>query len=212
MSDHNLYKKIEQHVRDLFAKKHEPALVFHDINHTEIVVSRAKEIAAHYNLSERQMLIIFAAAWFHDVGHLFTTPARHEEKSVELMKNFMTANTDDQELIAEIEGCILATRMPRNPTNILQQIICDADTYHFGTKDFKLTNRLNLEECKLRNGSLNKKDFDKKTLEMLKEHQFYTAYSKNLLSKTKKKNMKKLKKKQADNDNDRPVISTSADH
>ena len=161
MTNHDMHKKIEQYVRNLFAEKHDPSLVFHDLKHTESVVSRSKEIAAHYYLSEREMLIIFAAAWFHDVGHLFTTPVGHEVKSVEIMKNFMTANMDDKELIAEIEGCILATRMPRNPTNILQQIICDADTYHFGTKDFKFTNKLNKEECKLRNGKLDKKEFNK---------------------------------------------------
>lgn len=212
MADHNIHKKIEQYVKDQFAQKYNPALVFHDLKHTESVVSRAKEIAAHYDLSEREMLIIFAAAWFHDVGHLFTTPARHEEKSVEIMKNFMLDHTDDKELITEIEKCILATRAPRNPTNILQQIICDADTYHFGTKDFKFTNKLNEEECKLRNGKLDKKEFDKKTLEMLKEHKFYTDYSKDLLSKTKKKNMKKLKKKQAEIDNEQAAVSSPADN
>jgi len=208
MANNNLYKKIEEYVKNLFAEKHNSALAFHDLKHTESVVARAKEIAAHYYLSEKEMLIIFAAAWFHDVGHLFTIPAKHEEKSVEIMKNFMTANTDDTGLIAEIEGCILATRMPRNPTNILQQIICDADTYHFGTKDFKFTNKLNKDECRLRTGKLDKKKFNEKTLEMLKEHEFYTDYAKDLLSKTKKKNMKKLKKKQSETDTEQAIVST----
>ncbi|MEP6594639.1 MAG: Pycsar system effector family protein [Ginsengibacter sp.] len=207
MANNNLYKKIEEYEKGLFTQKHNSSLVFHDLKHTESVVKRAKEIAGHYSLSEKEMLIIFAAAWFHDVGHLFTTPAKHEEKSVEIMRNFMSANTDDKELITEIERCILATRAPRNPTNILQQIICDADTYHFGTKDFKFTNKLNEQESKLRNGALDKKDFNKKTLEMLKEHEFYTDYSKELLSKTKKKNMKKLKKKQSEIENDQAVVS-----
>jgi predicted metal-dependent HD superfamily phosphohydrolase len=211
MPNYNLYKKIEEHVRDLFAKKYTPALAFHDLKHTETVVARTKEIAVHYNLSERDMLILFAAAWFHDTGHLFTTPAGHEEKSVEIMKDFMMPNLNDNELIHEIEKCILATRMPRNPTNILQQVICDADTYHFGTKDFKFTNRLNMREVEIRNGAVDKNDFNKKTLEMLKEHQFYTDYSKNLLTKTKKKNMKKLKKKLADA-NDKPVVLPPASH
>ena len=26
--------------------------------------------------------------------------------------------------------------MPRNPNNILEEIICDADLYHLGTNDF----------------------------------------------------------------------------
>jgi hypothetical protein len=113
------------------------------------------------------------------------------------MKDFMAVNSNDHELIAAIEQCILATKMPRNPTNILQHIICDADTYHFGTEDFKITNKLIKQEYKLRSGEFDKADFNRKAIEMLETHQYYTGYCKDLLSKTKQKNMKKLKKKNA---------------
>ena len=194
-------------MKDLFATKYDPAMVFHNLKHTETVVARAKEIAAHYSLSERHMLILFAAAWFHDVGHLFTVPARHEDKSVEIMRKFMSENSVNEDVMIEVEGCILATKMPRDPKNLLQKIICDADTYHFGTKEFKQTNKLNKEECKLKNGSLDKDEFDKKTMEMLKAHEFYTDYAREQLAKTKKKNMKKLKKKQPELENEQAVVT-----
>src|SRR5687768_14448907 len=140
MDNHNMYKKIEKHVKGLFEDKADPSLVFHNLKHTQIVVARAKEIAGHYHLSEKDMLTVFAAAWFHDTGYLFAVPAVHEAKSVELMKDFMAANNGiDNELTAAIEQCILATKSTVNPSNILQHIVCDADTYHFGTKDFKIT-------------------------------------------------------------------------
>jgi hypothetical protein len=31
-------------------------------------VQRTKEIAGHYYLSEKDMLAVFVAAWFHDTG------------------------------------------------------------------------------------------------------------------------------------------------
>ena len=64
MSNHNMYKKIEQYVRDLFAEKYNPLLTFHDLKHTETVVARTKEIAAHYNLSEREMLLFMLQRGF----------------------------------------------------------------------------------------------------------------------------------------------------
>jgi len=195
MSNQNLYKKIEQHVKSLFTEKASPTLLFHNQKHTEVVADRTKEIAGHYHLSERDMLILFASAWFHDTGHLYTEPAMHEEKSIEIMTNFMHENTTDDDLIKSIEKCIMVTKMPRNPANLLEQIICDADTYHFGTKDFKLTNRLMFEELNLRKIHMDKATFNDKTLEMLETHQYYTDYCKDLLNKKKKKNMKKLKKK-----------------
>jgi hypothetical protein len=95
--------------------------------------------------------------------------------------------------------------MPRSPVNQLQEIICDADTYHFGTKDFKETNKLNLEELRLRNGEVDRKAFDEGTEKMLTIHIFYTNYCRNLLDDMKEKNLKKLKKKLAEkNDVDKP--------
>ncbi len=54
--------------------------------------------------------------------------------------------------MAAVEGCIMATKFPRNPTSLFQEIFCDADTYHLGTKEFKENNKRALEEYKLSPG------------------------------------------------------------
>ncbi|MEO7802881.1 MAG: Pycsar system effector family protein [Ginsengibacter sp.] len=205
MRDTNkVFKKIEQYVRNLFEENVNPILVFHNLKHTETVVNRTKEIAGHYNLSENDMLTVFTAAWFHDTGHLFVEPVGHEAKSVEIMKGFMVDYITDQPIIDGIADCIMATRMPRNPGDQLQEIICDADTYHLGTKEFKDTNKLNLEELRLRHGEVDRRAFDEGTERMLTAHTFYTNYCRNLLDDMKEKNIKKLKKKLAENDTDKP--------
>src|SRR6476659_100163 len=140
MNYNNFCKQIENYVTGIFEKAHNPNLVYHDLTHTKTVVERSKEIAEHYYLSERDMMILWAAAWFHDTGHLFTDTAHHEEKSVQVMKEFMAGNNNEAELTPEIESAILSTKAPRHPGNLLQQILCDADTYHFGTKEFKDSN------------------------------------------------------------------------
>jgi len=170
-------------------------LAFHNLKHTQSVVERTKEIAGHYHVNEREMLILYTAAWFHDTGYLFTEPSRHEEMSAEIMRKYMLDHTNDTELIKAIEGCIIATKPPRSPSNLLEQIICDADTYNLGTKEFKATNKRAMEEHKLRFGSLDKLEFNRETLKMLEGHEFFTSYCKDLLSVTKELNMKKLKKK-----------------
>jgi predicted metal-dependent HD superfamily phosphohydrolase len=195
MDTNIIYKKVEDFVTGLFEKQANSKLLFHNLKHTETVVQRTKEIAAHYNLNEKEMLVLYVAAWFHDVGHLFTPGLKnHEDKSVDVMKKFMS-DYDDKELTAEIEGCILSTKMPRNPLTLTQQIICDADTYHFGTKDFKNTNKLMREEYNLREEKISKEDWNEGTLEMLNTHQFYTAYCKDVLDENKKNNIKMIKKK-----------------
>ena len=193
--DHHIYKKIETYVSGLFEANHNHTLVFHNLEHTKGVVDKTKEIAGHYNLGETEMMILFTASWFHDTGHLFTDPSRHEEMSVEVMTKFMNEQTEDKDLISKISECILATKAPRHPQTLLQEIICDADTYHLGTKAFKDTNKAAMEEHILKTGQHDKSKFTLDTIEMLQTHQYYTKYCKELLTKSKIKNMKKLKGK-----------------
>ena len=193
--DNNLYKKIENYVTGLYETLQDNTLLFHNLKHTQSVVERTKEIAGHYHVNEKEMLILYTASWFHDTGYLFTEPAKHEAMSADVMKKFMADHTNDTELINEIAQCIMATKSPRDPKNLLQQIICDADTYNLGTKEFKDTNKRVLKEVRLKQGDIDKVEFIKNTIKMLEEHQFYTTYCKDLLSITKELNMKKLKNK-----------------
>lgn len=195
MDSNDFYKKTEQYVTGLFHDNIKPELIFHNLAHTTDVVDRTKEIAGHYYLSETDMLIVYVAAWFHDTGYLFTDAEHHEEKSVELMQEFMKEYAPDEKLVEKIKDCILATRLPCKHNSLLFQIICDADTYHLGTKEFKNSNQLVWEEYKLKDPALVEKDWAVKTIDLLKSHEFYTKYCKDLLDKRKNKNMKKLKKK-----------------
>lgn len=191
---HHILKNIENYVTALFKKYPNKKLVFHNLRHTKNVVARTKEIAKHCKLSEEEMLVIIAAAWFHDVGHLFIQPEKHEQMSAEIMRKFMTEQTGNNKLLSQIEQCILATKFPTKPKNILQQIICDADTYHLGTKNFKHTNEQVYEEEKLKAGFHNKTKFNTNALKMLQSHKYYTEYCNKLLTKEKMKNIQKLKK------------------
>jgi len=197
-----IYNKVEEYVSNLFAQSHDERLIYHNLQHTQKVVSRAKEIACHYNLIENDMLIVQVAAWFHDTGYLSAEPAMHEEKSVELMKDFMKDFPGQEDLVRSIEECILATKATVKPMNLMQQIMVDADTYNLGTKEFNTTNYQVYKEHIARNGSISMRDWNRQALKFLKIHQYYTSYCKELLAETKKKNIKKLKKNIEENKDD----------
>ena len=204
----NIYKLVEQHVSHLFESNKKPTLFYHTLEHTQETVKRAEEIAAHYKLSEKEMLAVYIAAWFHDTGRIFTGPENHEEKSVELMKSFMQINCPETELIQIIEGCILATKRSTIPATLLQQILSDADTYHLGTKEFKRTNKQVRKEISM-DREMSKEEYDIKTLEFLESHKYYTSYCIELLNKGKEENIKKLRHKIAEhavNDDDNTLF------
>lgn len=193
--DERLYREVEKHVTALFNDNPHPNLVYHNLKHTQKVVERVSEIAVHYQLSDRDMFVVYTAAWFHDTGHLFTDLAKHEEKSVALMKEFMEKETDDSNTIGAIAACILATHFPTSPKNKLEEIICDADSYHFGTKEFRKTNKLVKQELILRNYNTITYDWEANTLAMLEQHRYYTPYCQVLLEEGKAENIKRIKRK-----------------
>ncbi len=208
----SIYKTAEDYVKNLFEKHPNSKLVFHNLQHTESVVHKTNEIAAHYNLSDPQMLTLYIAAWFHDTGHLYTPGFHgHEEKSVEIMKEFMHKYDEaDKELVPEIEACIIATKMPRNPKDLLQEILCDADVYHLGTKEFKKANQRVFEEYNLRVEKISEHEWAAKSMEVLKDIHFYTTYCKDLLDEKRKENMKKIKKKIKENNKEDDLTISDA--
>lgn len=203
--DKQIIKQAEERVIDLYNSSRNENLVYHSIDHARNVVEKVNEIAAHYELSENDVIVLNIAAWFHDTGHLFTDPSSHEQKSVELMKEWLADKGKYAALMNEIEQTILATKLSTPPDGLVQEIIKDADTYHFGTAELKKTDKLMKNEMVLRNQGTILTDWKKNTLYLLESHQFYTSYCKDLLDAGKQKNMAKLKKKteetQPDNNN-----------
>lgn len=194
MDNHKIEKRVEEYVTSLFEKLHSPSLAFHNIDHTRAVVKHSEEIAGNYNLKENEWLVLKSAAWFHDTGYLFTEPAKHEETSCEVMRKFMKDLTDEQ-TVNEIEGAIMATKFPTHPQSLVSQILCDADTFNFGTKDFKETNKKAYEEAMLRDPETQKEKFLKNTIYLLESHSYYTSYCQQQLDAKKQKNLQKLEKK-----------------
>ena len=108
-NDKQIIRLAEEKVVELFGSDADHNLVYHTIDHTRNVVKRVNEIAAHYELAEKDVVILNIAAWFHDTGHLLTSPAEHEQKSVELMKEWLADKGEYAGLADEIERVILAT-------------------------------------------------------------------------------------------------------
>lgn len=185
--------EIEKIVEELFLVNDKPYLLYHNINHTRNVVKRSQEIAGVYSLNEEELFVLQAAAWFHDTGHLFTNMAQHEEMSVQIMRIYLGDKLDEQ-MLTNIGNCILVTNISVKPVSLIEKIICDADTYHFGTTEFHQTDPLVWREMEKRlEKTIERKE--EKSLHLLQIHSFYTHYCDTLLNKGKLENMEWLKQK-----------------
>ncbi|MGK2860571.1 MAG: Pycsar system effector family protein [Chitinophagaceae bacterium] len=194
-NEKQIIKQAEEHVSGLYDTVSHDKLLYHSLDHTRKVVDNANEIASHYDLSERDIIVLNLAAWFHDTGHLYTEPSGHEQKSAELMREWLAGKEENAGYADEVEKVILATKLSTVPYGLIQEIIKDADTFHLGTSDFKKMDKLLRKELSLRNLGITNVDWLRNTLILLESHQFYTSYCSNLLDAEKQKNMGKLKKK-----------------
>jgi predicted metal-dependent HD superfamily phosphohydrolase len=193
LSYNRVFAKTEKTVTQFFEQHGKKNLTYHNLQHTQYVVHKTLEIAAHYPITDEQLVVLYVAAWFHDTGYLIAEPKKHELISVEVLKNVAGELGLTEKQIDEINRCILATRYPRKPVGLLEEIICDADTFNLGTKDFWDTNKRMFRELLTeRKDKLNKVLFDQETIRFMGIHQYYTAYCKQFLKQGKAQNKKQL--------------------
>jgi|GEM_PF-369348 predicted metal-dependent HD superfamily phosphohydrolase len=192
-----LSTQIPVYVSAIFNEHMKTAFVYHNLEHTRRVVKRAVEIATHYDLSKPDSFILHAASWFHDMGQLFTTPENHEQQSAVMMESFLLEHGIEQSIVKVVRECILATKIPHRPQTFLQEIICDADTYNLGTKEFLITDEQLKEEWRLRGIGVSP-EWDRITLEFLKRHKFFTTYCREKLQQGKQDNIDVFTKRSED--------------
>ena len=191
-----LLAEVEQYVTQLFVSHQEKALVYHNLGHTKAVVDRCYLIAKHYDLNPEDQFILITAAWFHDTGHLFAEPRRHEEESIQVVSRFLlNIQGVSSAATAHIERCILATKMPQVPCTTLEKILCDADTYHLGTMEFFVSNELVKEEASLFGWDTG--NWNMETLRLLQGHTFHTDFCKTRLDAGKAANIAWLEERLA---------------
>ncbi|HQY21206.1 MAG TPA: DUF5706 domain-containing protein, partial [Ignavibacteria bacterium] len=182
-------------VNELFKNKLQTIYVYHNITHTEEVVEAAKKIGNKLNLNDEDLEIVTLAAWFHDTGFIERVN-NHEDVSIDIAVKFLTEKNYKQENIEMIKGCINATRYPQSPTNILEEILCDADLYHLGNKNFDFKNDLLRIEWEKSEGKIYSDiEWIKINLDFLTTHKFYTKPARKSLTENKIDMLVKLQKK-----------------
>lgn len=181
-----LEKNTADFVSGLYNSPDVPHYPYHNLTHTLGVVDHAREIAEYYRLEATDAFVLAIAAWFHDVGHLYGPMAGHEERGVTIMRQHMRTLPDA--LLSDVGDCIMATKLPAHPATLTHKIICDADTYHLGTTYFLQTDPWVRQEVELRTGRTFP-NWRQRTLDMLRQHRFFTDYCEHLLNEGKARNI-----------------------
>ncbi len=195
--NNSLLSSASEYVSDIFSDKVSKDFIFHSYSHTTEVVLHSEMIAGTYNLSEDDHLALMLAAWFHDTGYSSGATEYHEIESQRIATDFLQRHNVSEEIIAKVNNCVLATKMPQSPTNTIEQIICDADLFHLGSNDFFEKNKLLRDEMsRLKKKKINKKDWRKTNISFLRQHRYFTDYAHKNLDPMKRKHLNELLEKE----------------
>lgn len=192
----DILHKAKDYVETLFKDKLSSVYFYHNFIHTTYTVNKAEEILKNTPVSKEDQEKVLLALWFHDTGYI-ECAQNHEEKGIEILKNFLQNENYPENYINDVSSLILATKIDREPVNLLEKIVKDADCSHFASHDYNDISDALRKEWELTNVKCYSNDeWNAGNLEMLKnKHHYYTDYAKENWEPLKKKNIKKIEKK-----------------
>ncbi len=192
-----LIAEAEQYVRTFFQDHFPPELVFHNFSHTQNVVEASLQIGTACELSPKELEIVQLAAWFHDTGY-YETPEQHEARSCRIAEQFLDGHAYPEEDTERIKACIMATRLPQEPANLLEEILCDADLSHLGNEHYwDRCGRLRQEMLVARDIVMSEPEWVEFEINFMQRHRYHTDVARKLFEKRKQKHIKQLKKQKA---------------
>lgn len=187
-----IVRKAKKHCIGLLAQSRCGSLPFHNLEHTTEVYENVLKIGMYENLDIEELEPVLLAALFHDTGNakIFTG---HEKYSVIEASNFLLTQEYPVDKIVLVTNCIKATMIPQQPRNNWEEIICDADLFHLGTKGYlSKSNLLRLEWSKFLKTDYTNVTWDTLNIKFLDRHRFFTKYGKELLEPIKQENLMAL--------------------
>lgn len=168
-----------------------PHLSYHSIHHIKDVLEAAMELATLENINDADKKLLSTAVCFHDSGFLIS-PNKHEERGCEIAREILPQFNFEQEAIEKICNMIMATKIPQQPQNILEEIICDADLDYLGRMDFWEIGEKLFQELKTMNILQTEEEWNNLQIKFLQSHKFFTKNANLLRNNSKQKHLNKI--------------------
>ncbi|SEM76377.1 Predicted metal-dependent phosphohydrolase, HD superfamily [Mucilaginibacter gossypiicola] len=188
-----LIKKTEEYIINLLGQKLAVGMVYHNLDHTQLMVAAVNDLCTEMHLNEWEQEILMVSAWFHDSGYCYTYQG-HEAISMTIAGDFLRSMGKKDLFINPVNECIRATQMPQEPKTHFQAIMCDADMRHLALPDFAIhSERLRMEWANVLDKEYSNSDWVRQNLQFLSDHTYFTAHAKKHWEPVKQRNISQLK-------------------
>lgn len=163
-----------EHALNRLAHDLSPKLYFHSLAHTrDDVVPAAMRLAAQCGVEGEDLQLLRTAACYHDIGFIEQRDG-HEDASARIAAAILPSFGYRRKQIAQIAGIIMATKLPQSPSNLLEQIMADADLDSLGREDFFIRNQALRDELAAFGFVTSDEDWYSKQLVFLQSHHYWT--------------------------------------
>ncbi|MCL5238926.1 MAG: HD domain-containing protein [Candidatus Marsarchaeota archaeon] len=124
---HKIEEEALRDVRRMLSYAESLGLHYHNIEHTVGVAKEAGRLADIEGIGGSDRTHLTLAALYHDTGMLIRQKG-HEEVGAAIARNWLESSQYGNQDIKEVERLIVfGTRMPPNPRDLLEEIICASD-------------------------------------------------------------------------------------
>lgn len=189
------YQQVYSFIMEKLESELPSYLTYHSVQHTKDVISAANYIADSEKVAADDKEILLTAALFHDTGFL-KGYENHEESSCEIARKILPKYEYDKEQVEKICKLITVTKLPQQPLNHLEEILCDADLFYLGSdKYFEGAQQLH-DEFKEARKIDEHTDWNKVQIDFVKKHRYFTLTAVREKDKKKRENLQHLLIKQ----------------
>ncbi|MBS1575182.1 MAG: phosphohydrolase [Bacteroidetes bacterium] len=190
-------KKVAGYIGQFYTKQADRKIVYHNSKHTWELIDTVNRISSDYSLDDRSRFIMLTAAWFYDTGYFIPGTENHKTKSATCAAEFLKTIGCSEEDIQAVQDCITATKLPQEPKNLNEEIVCDAVMYYLGTKGYAEKSKLLRKETETLHGiTISGKDWRERSIALMESHHYFTDYCRENLTPVKIENLNRIKRKQ----------------
>lgn len=173
------FMDLQEVILDKLEKELSNTLYYHNVKHTVDVVTQSELIGLGEGVSDEELLLLKTAALFHDTGHTISYND-HEHNSTIIAREILPNYYYTQPQIDLICELIMATKLPPNPKNKLEEIICDADLDYLGRSDMIPVSNSLFMELKEQNKINDQNEWNRLQIKFITNHQYFTYTARNL--------------------------------
>jgi len=183
---------LESFILDKLEKGLPKNLYYHNLKHTIDVYTQVELIGRSENVTKEELLLLRTAALFHDAGHLIDYDT-HEEMSVKLVNEILPQYQYSERQINIIAQLIMATKLPPNPTNLLEEIMCDADLDYLGRQDFLPVSNTLYKELHEHGKIGTEREWNEMQIKFINNHFYFTKTARKQRNVNKQSQLDKLR-------------------